>query len=177
MSSNLQDKLEKLAMSRTIPFCYSCYCRAPTGRCEKCHSDDLCRELPGCGMDWGVDWAIQEILEGELEAIDTDEVGEVVSKVVDGYEGGRVSRTGVASWIITQFGAALESHHIKAMRLEFLNEISLLELVLRRSKEAGQLSPELKKLLMQQMGLLDEPVRRGAKGKADIAPDPMKEAA
>ncbi len=52
------------------------------------------------------------------------------------------------------------------MRLEFLNEISLLELCLKRSKEQGKLSPELKKLLMQQMGLLDEPVRRGARNKA-----------
>ena len=51
------------------------------------------------------------------------------------------------------------------MRLEFLNEISLLELALRRSKETGKLSPELKKLLMQQMGLLDEPARKLAKVK------------
>lgn len=106
-------------------------------------------------------------------------LGEVVAKVNEGYQGGKASRTGVASWIITQFGKIVDGQHIKTMRLEFLNEISLLELVLRRSKEAGQLSPELKKLLMQQMGLLDEPVRRGAKSKTvDDSPlESTKEAA
>jgi hypothetical protein len=106
-------------------------------------------------------------------------LGDVVGKVNEGYQGGRASRTGVASWLITKFGAAIDLQEIKAMRLEFLNEISLLELVLRRSKESGQLSPELKKLLMSQMGLLDEPVRRGAKSKAidDSSLDSGKEAA
>jgi len=75
MNSELQEKLEKLARSRTIPFCYSCYCRAPSGRCEKCQSDDLMSELPGVGVEYGF-WAIDEILESELEAVDTDEAFE-----------------------------------------------------------------------------------------------------
>ena len=103
----------------------------------------------------------------------------VVDKVNDGYNGGRASRMGVASWIITQFAKSVDSHLIKAMRLEFLNEISLLELALRKSKEDGRLSPELKKLLMQQMGLLDEPMRRNTRSKAveEMTPNSSKEAA
>ncbi len=106
-------------------------------------------------------------------------LGDVVNKVNEGYQGGRASRTGVASWIITQFGKVLDGQHIKTMRLEFLNEISLLEMVLRKSREAGQLSPDLKKLLMQQAGLLDEPLRRGSKSKSveDLPPESLSESA
>ena len=106
-------------------------------------------------------------------------LGDVVNKVNDGYQGGKASRTGVASWLITQFGKIIDGQHIKTMRLEFLNEISLLELVLRKSKEVGHLSPELKKLLLAQVGLLDEPVRRSAKGKAsdDLSSESNKEVA
>ncbi len=103
----------------------------------------------------------------------------VIEKVNDGYNGGRATRQGVASWIIMQFANAIAPNDIKVMRLEFLNEISLLELALRRSKETGKLSPELKKLLMQQMGLLDEPARRITKLKApdENAPSSPSEAA
>lgn len=103
----------------------------------------------------------------------------VIEKVNDGYNGGRATRQGVASWIIMQFAKTVAPHDIKAMRLEFLNEISLLELALRRSKDSGKLSPELKKLLMQQMGLLDEPARRlpKVKGVDDNAPSSPADAA
>lgn len=106
-------------------------------------------------------------------------LAEVVNQVNDGYQGGRASRTGVASWIITQFGKAVDTHVIKAMRLEFLNELSLLEMVLRKSKETGQLAPELKKLLMQQAGLLEEPARRTPKSKAleEMPHEPKKDSA
>ena len=76
MNTILQDKLENLARSRTIPFCYSCYCRAPSGRCERCHSDDLMVELPGSGVEYGLTWMIDEIIETELDPVNTDEVFE-----------------------------------------------------------------------------------------------------
>jgi hypothetical protein len=76
MNSELQEKLETLAYKRTIPFCYSCYSRAPSGRCEKCHSDDLMRELPGSGVEYGLSWVIDEILETELDAVGTAEAFE-----------------------------------------------------------------------------------------------------
>ena len=106
-------------------------------------------------------------------------LSEVVDKVNDGYNGGRASRMGVSSWIINQFAKVVSAVEIKTMRLEFLNELSLLELCLKRSKEAGKLSPELKKLLMHQMGLMDEPVRKSARSKAtdELAQDASKEAA
>lgn len=76
MNSDFQEKLEKLARSRTIPFCYHCYSRAPSGRCEKCLSDDLMVELPESGVEYGLEWVIEEVLEGELDAVNTDEAFE-----------------------------------------------------------------------------------------------------
>ena len=36
-------KLEALAFQETTAFCYGCYKKAPTGRCETCGTDDLMR--------------------------------------------------------------------------------------------------------------------------------------
>jgi len=72
----LESALEKLAFKKTIPFCYSCYAEAPTGRCSACGSDDLMRLLPGSGVEWGTSWVICDVLNQELEEINTDEVFE-----------------------------------------------------------------------------------------------------
>ena len=73
MDQEIYEKLERLAFKRTVPFCYACYKEAPSGKCEKCCSDDLMRLLPGSGCEYGVDWVIKEMLREELEAIDLDE--------------------------------------------------------------------------------------------------------
>ena len=72
MKTEIQEKLEQLAYERTNPFCYGCYIKAPTGRCPKCHSDDLMRELQGVGVEYGVDWVIKHILETELTPVNTE---------------------------------------------------------------------------------------------------------
>jgi len=69
MKTEIQQKLEKLALDRTTPFCYGCYVKAPKGVCPECHSDDLCRHMDGIGCDWGTDWVIKHILEEELQEI------------------------------------------------------------------------------------------------------------
>lgn len=65
-------RLEKLAYNKTTAFCYSCYCQAPSGLCLRCGSDDLMRELPGVGVEYGVDWVIESLLR-DLAAVNTAE--------------------------------------------------------------------------------------------------------
>ena len=72
MKKEIQQKLEELAYKKTNAFCYGCYIKAPNGTCPKCHSDDLMRELEGVGVEYGVDWVVQHILESELTQIDTE---------------------------------------------------------------------------------------------------------
>ena len=71
MNTEIQNKLEQLALKRSFPFCYSCYERAPPGRCKTCGSDDLMRELAGEGCEYGTEWIIESILKSELTQVDS----------------------------------------------------------------------------------------------------------
>ena len=68
---SLRDDLTKIAFLKTIPFCYGCYAQAPAGKCRLCGSDDLMRELPGVGVEYGVDWVIRELLREHLTPANT----------------------------------------------------------------------------------------------------------
>ena len=82
MKNEIQEKLESIALKRTIPYCSSDHIKCPTGRCPKCFSDDLMKLHPGHGLDWGLESAIREIVEEELTAINADEVFEELIREV-----------------------------------------------------------------------------------------------
>lgn len=73
MNNEILEQLKELALSRSIPFCYSCYKEAPTGCCKTCGSDDLMRLVPGVGCEYGADWVIKHILETDLTPVDLEE--------------------------------------------------------------------------------------------------------
>jgi hypothetical protein len=72
----LQKRLENLAYKKTTPFCYGCYIPAPLGKCSRCLSDDLMRELAGEGVEYGVDWVIRSLLQGDLTPVNAEEAFE-----------------------------------------------------------------------------------------------------
>ena len=37
----IYNQLISLAFQESIPFCYTCYIKAPTGKCDNCGSDDF----------------------------------------------------------------------------------------------------------------------------------------
>lgn len=74
--TELLKRLEKLAYKRTTPFCYQCYAQAPSGRCVRCGSDDLMRELAGEGVEYGVQWVIGSLLRDELTPATVEEAFE-----------------------------------------------------------------------------------------------------
>ena len=76
MKSEVQEKLNKLAFKKSIPFCYGCYKEAPSGQCLCCGSDDLMRYVPGVGCEYGTEWVVQSILEAELTPYDSEEAFE-----------------------------------------------------------------------------------------------------
>ena len=65
----IQNQLTRLAFQESIPFCYGCYIKAPTGRCHKCGSDDLMRLVEDSGCEYGTDWVIEELLNEHLEPV------------------------------------------------------------------------------------------------------------
>jgi hypothetical protein len=84
-------------------------------------------------------------------------VTDLLLRVNDGYEGGRVTRQDLLSWILKRFGEECSDQEIRAIRLDHFDEIALLELSLKKFKQAGSLPPELKKLLMAQAGIDEVP--------------------
>ena len=58
----ITEKLEKIAFFETMPFCYGCYMKAPTGVCKACGTDDLMRELEGFGVEYGTEWVYEQLL-------------------------------------------------------------------------------------------------------------------
>jgi hypothetical protein len=43
-------------------------------RCPHCGSDDLMRELPDVGVEWGYEWIMEYLVREEGEAIDLEEI-------------------------------------------------------------------------------------------------------
>ncbi len=74
--NDITEALTQIAISKSIPFCYGCYTRAPSGRCTLCHSDDLMYEMPGIGVDYGTEWLVREILREHLTPAKTLEAFE-----------------------------------------------------------------------------------------------------
>lgn len=83
----------------------------------------------------------------------------ITDKVNDSFIGGRVHQTDVANWIITRFQAELDEQKIKEIRVEYFDDVAMLESVFKQAKESGKVSSELKAYLQKQLGL-EETTRR-----------------
>ena len=70
--TELKPRLEKLSYKKSKAFCYSCYTEAPTGVCALCGSDDLARIMDGIGVEFGIAWVIQHLIESNLIPINTE---------------------------------------------------------------------------------------------------------
>jgi len=103
--NDITEALTQIAISKSIPFCYGCYTRAPSGRCAKCHSDDLMFELPGIGVEYGSEWLLQEILREHLTPANTLELFE--RSVADCYP-----ETVKIGWIEYDTVSALKEHPV-----------------------------------------------------------------
>ena len=82
MNSEIKEKLEKMALEASIPFCYSDHRECKTGKCDFCGSDDLMRLLPGVGCDWGTEWIIEEIINEKLTPINTETMFEELCREI-----------------------------------------------------------------------------------------------
>ena len=72
----IYNQLTSLAFQESIPFCYGCYIKAPTGRCDNCGTDDLMRLVEGVSCEYGTEWVIEEILKEHLEPVNQQEAFE-----------------------------------------------------------------------------------------------------
>ena len=72
----LTKRLEALAWKRTKSFCYSCYKEVTSSHCPTCLSDDFARLLPGEGVDFGIDWALEVLVGVHVQPVDVEEMFE-----------------------------------------------------------------------------------------------------
>jgi hypothetical protein len=78
---------------------------------------------------------------------------EVMDQVNDGFNGGRVSKTQMANWILKRFKDDLDDSLIRDIRADHFDEVMVLESILRAARETGKLPSEFRHLLQKQMGL------------------------
>lgn len=72
----IQNQLTKLAFQESIPFCYSCYMKAETDRCDNYGTDDLMHLVEDTSCEYGMEWVIEEILRKHLEPVNEKETFE-----------------------------------------------------------------------------------------------------
>ena len=91
---------------------------------------------------------------------------DLLAKVNNEFEGGRISRQDLISWVLTRFAEECSEPDIRAIRADHFDEIALLELCLKKSKQAGSLPSDLRKLLLAQAGL-EDPAKKVTKKPVD----------
>ncbi len=79
-------------------------------------------------------------------------LADVMERVNNGFEAGKVNRQDLASWALRRFSEECDGDIIKAIRQEFFDEFSFLEGILKRAKETGKLPAELRNALKQHLG-------------------------
>ena len=98
----------------------------------------------------------------------------IVERINDGFDGGKVSRTNAANWIIQKFQANMGDADIREIRAEHFDEVAVLEAVFLRARRGGQVPPELKAFLQKQIGLDDAPKKKKKSLQEDIINDDIK---
>ena len=88
---------------------------------------------------------------------------EVLDQVNDGYIGGRVNRTQLSNWIFLKFKNDANDSMIKEIRMEYFDEVAILESILKQAKETGKVPMEFKHLLQKQLISEEMPKKRSKK--------------
>ena len=94
-------------------------------------------------------------------------VSQIVTKVNEGFEAGRVNRQDVASWIISRFIETFSDVEIQQIRAAFFNEIALLEAILKKAKQSGSVPSELKTALLGQVNMVSSTSKKSKRGLTD----------
>ena len=84
-------------------------------------------------------------------------LNEMMEKVNRGFEGGRISKLDMASWALVRVQSEMNEAMIQDVRSEHFDEVAALEAVLRRAKEQGRVSQELRLMLLKQGGFDSAP--------------------
>ena len=94
-------------------------------------------------------------------------LNEMMEKVNRGFEGGRISKLDMASWALVRLQSEMSEAMVQDVRSEHFDEVAALEAVLRRAKEQGRVSQELRLMLLKQGGFDSVPKKSPKTIKVD----------
>ena len=91
---------------------------------------------------------------------------ELMEKVNRDFDGGKVSRSELASWMLIRANKDLDESILQDVRADHFDEVAALEALYRKAKETGKVSNELKQILLKQGGF-DSVGKKAPKQKID----------
>lgn len=87
---------------------------------------------------------------------------DVLEKVTRDFPAGQINRSQLAGWILLKFADDASADDIRAIRMDHVNELVLLEHYYRQAKETGKLQPEVRDFVRKLAGM-DDAQRKGGK--------------
>ena len=102
-------------------------------------------------------------------------LGELISRVNDGFDAGKALKQDVASYIICEFGKRADEGDILGFRAMFFNPILLMEATLKRAKETGVLPDHLRDALFQQFQSHNAGTPNSRKSKKNLKSNIIKD--
>lgn len=93
----------------------------------------------------------------------------LVSRTNDGFEGGEVSKSDVASMLIQNAAKDFDESDIRSLRSRYFDEKKILRALLRKSGDDGELPENLKKVIREQFGLAESSKKKSAKASNELS--------
>jgi hypothetical protein len=86
------------------------------------------------------------------------------------------NRTQMANWILVRFASQCSDADIQQIRAENVNELAVLEAILKKARKTGKLPSDMSQLIHKHLGF-QEPARKSTKSKLtkNIINDDMTE--
>lgn len=105
--------------------------------------------------------------ENHIKITVTKEAGEIlvelVGKANEGFEGGRINRQNLASFIIEKFKANFSDKDMTQLRQLHYDDAAMLEAMYRKMKETGEVPEFLRDALRKQFQVSDDAPKRTKK--------------
>ena len=92
-------------------------------------------------------------------------VAEIMSRVSDGFDAGRTTKHEVASQMILRFAKSCVEADIHAMRALFFNPLTVMEAMIKKAKESGEVPDSMREFLYEQFMASSTTQPKSKKGK------------
>lgn len=99
------------------------------------------------------DKKIEEVVKITISKEAEINLGQILGRVNDGFDAGRINRQELASWALNQFAQGCDADQLRMIRQEHFDEFAFLESILKRGKENGKLPADIKTALKAYMGV------------------------